>query len=332
MDLISRYIYAVVRRLPEKQREDIEKELRTLIDDMLEQCDGSETDEVKVQKVLQDLGDPEIMAENYRSKKRYLIGPENFDKYIFILKIVLGAVFIGLSVATAVGGIFDHEPDFVNLFANYFGTLFSGLFQAFAWVTITFAIAEYNGVDIKGTKQKGKAWSLSQLPLIPEKKAAISPWDPIMGILFSAIFMTVLYFEPQLFAAYFSGNGSATAVIPIFNLQVINAYKMLFVIAFVLSVLKEVLKLMSGRWSLKLAIAIAVPSIITTILMVMIFANPTIWNPNFSAEVMKHASISIDFSYIWGKFVSAFILIMVAACILDVSTALYKGAKYNMPK
>lgn len=41
MELIDRYIYAVTKKLPQKQREDIEKELRTLIDDMLEErCAG----------------------------------------------------------------------------------------------------------------------------------------------------------------------------------------------------------------------------------------------------------------------------------------------------
>ena len=50
-ELQERYIYAVVRRLPRKQREDIEQELRGLIADMLEaRCRGGGG------RVLQELG------------------------------------------------------------------------------------------------------------------------------------------------------------------------------------------------------------------------------------------------------------------------------------
>ena len=46
--LIDRYIYDVVRRLPKDQREDIELELRALIDDML----GGAAEESEVAGVL----------------------------------------------------------------------------------------------------------------------------------------------------------------------------------------------------------------------------------------------------------------------------------------
>lgn len=37
MELIDRYVYAVVQKLPEQQRNDIRKELYGLIEDMLEE-------------------------------------------------------------------------------------------------------------------------------------------------------------------------------------------------------------------------------------------------------------------------------------------------------
>lgn len=332
MDLINRYVYAVTKRLPEKQREDIEKELRTLIDDMLEQYKGSEAYELKVQKVLLDLGAPEIMANNYRSTKSYLIGPQNFDNYILILKIVMGAVFLGISISVAVGIIFAGQFDIVDIFADYLGALTSALLQGFAWVTIIFAVAEYKGVDMKGSNHKGEQWSIAELPLIPEKKAAISPWESIVSILFSAIFMTIFYFAPQLFAAYIANDINGITIIPIFNLDILNTYRTLFVVIFIFSVLKEALKLIAGRWNLKLSIAVTVLSIATTVLMVIIFTNSAIWNPSFSAEIMRHFNLSMDFNNVWIQLTRGFIFIMAAVCIIDVATALYKGAKYNISK
>jgi hypothetical protein len=102
MDLIDRYVYAVTKNLPPKQRTDIEKELRTLIDDMVEECGEPGTYEGKVKNVLTGLGSPEKLADNYRDSKRYLIGPNYIDQYFMILKIVFAAVLIGVTVANAV--------------------------------------------------------------------------------------------------------------------------------------------------------------------------------------------------------------------------------------
>ena len=58
MELIERYIYAVSRRLPVSQRADIEQELRTLIEDMIqERCHG-EAGQEQIMALLKELGDP----------------------------------------------------------------------------------------------------------------------------------------------------------------------------------------------------------------------------------------------------------------------------------
>ncbi|MDF2536663.1 MAG: hypothetical protein K0R18_2825, partial [Bacillales bacterium] len=99
MELIERYIYAVTKRLPEAQREDVAKvtkrlpeaqredvakELRGNIEDML----SDNPSQHEIEGVLIELGEPSKLATEFRGKKRYLIGPEHFDQYISILKIV----------------------------------------------------------------------------------------------------------------------------------------------------------------------------------------------------------------------------------------------------
>ncbi|GAA0717119.1 hypothetical protein GCM10008905_02390 [Clostridium malenominatum] len=331
MDIINRYVYAVTRNLPEKQREDIEKELKTLIDDMIEELEESEPYESKVKKVLLELGDPEVLADNYRGSKRYLIGPKNYDKYITILKIVLGAVFIGISIGVIVGSIVDNTQNIVSIFSNYLGALFSALLQGFAWTTVGFAIAERNNANDAGIRLQKDKWTLSELPIIPEKKAIISPIESVVAILFSTIFMAIFYFSPELFAAYIQ-NSKGISIIPVFNLEIVMGYKIFFVIIFILSILKEVLKLISRRWTLKLAASFTFLSVISTILMLIVFTNPGVWNPDFAGEIIKYTNLSVDFSNLWSRLTSSFIIIMIIACILEVSTALYKGVKYNVTK
>jgi hypothetical protein len=332
MDLINRYVYAVTKGLPEKQREDIEKELRTLIEDMLDQCEDQETYEAKVNKVLVDLGDPEILANNYRDSKRFLISPQNYNTYVFILKIVFGAVFIGISIAVFVGGIFSSQQNVNEIIGGYFAAIFSGLLQSFAWVTIAFAVAERKGVKILNGKINKGTWNLSQLPLIPQKKAVIPRREPIVSIIFTTILLTVFYFAPQYIAVYISREAADTQIIPVFNLDVLKGYKYLIVAIFILSIAKELIKLISGRWTARVSSLFAGFSIISTILILVIFLNNSVWNSNFSMRVMNNYGLTFDFINFWSKVKIGFIIVILSACIIEISTALYKGIKYNITK
>ena len=81
--MINRYIYAVTRELPEKSRKEIANELKELIDDMLGGMNQAMSAEEKIEQVLRELGNPKELANRYRGKSRYLIGPKYFDKYLF---------------------------------------------------------------------------------------------------------------------------------------------------------------------------------------------------------------------------------------------------------
>jgi len=97
MSLIDRYVHAVAQYLPKDTRDDVLKELRTNIEDMLPE-NYTEKD---VYKILEGLGSPLELANEYNPKKRYLIGPGYYDKYLLILKMVVGiciAVSIGIAI------------------------------------------------------------------------------------------------------------------------------------------------------------------------------------------------------------------------------------------
>lgn len=330
MNLVDRYIYAVTSRLSEKQKSDIEKELRTLIDDMLEQYPGDEAYESKVQKVLLELGDPAILADSYRETKRYLIGPQNFDNYVFLLKIVLGAILLGISIASVTGGFFSSELDITNIIIDYIATLFSALLQGFAWVTAIFAISEYNGVDLKIDRDKDEEWKLSDLPMIPVKEASISRVESVISIVFTTIFTSIFYFAPQLIAAYFRNAETGLTLVPVFNISVLGSYKFFVLGIFILGIMKEVPKIISGRWSLKLGILVAVLSVASTILALIMFSNPEIWNMNFASDLLRYTNIDFTDADSWINITTGSILIIVIAGISEIATALYKGFKYNV--
>lgn len=330
MEIIDRYVYAVVSKLPGKQREDIDREIRTLIDDMMEKYPDEELELNKAKKVLLELGDPNVLAENFIDRKRYLIGPKNFDKYIFVLKIVLGAVFLGISIAVGIEAIFSNDDNILSTIIGYFATLFSALMQAFSWVTLIFAISEYNGIDLNDAMDKEMPWSLKDLPVIPNKKAMISPIEAIAGIVFSTIFMLVLYFVPQIFAVYIEEANNIYVSIPFFNMDALGGYKNLIIIMFIMAIGKEILKLIYGRWNLKLAISHSILSMVSLIIFLIIFCDPNIWNPTAVITLNKYINLGSVFD--WKQLSNGFIIFVIIINIIDIVSAIYKGVNYNSQK
>jgi len=329
MEIIDRYVYAVVSKLPEKQRDDIEREIRTLIDDMIDNYPSEEDELSKVRKVLLEIGDPNILAENYMDKKRYIISPKNYDRYKFILKIVLGAVFLGTSVAIVIGGIFSHEKDIITTVSAYVSSIISALAQSFTWVTLIFIIAEHKGIDFTSGTDKKKKWSVNDLPKIPSKEAIIPRSGSIVGILFSTIFMNIFYFAPQLFGAHIQLTNGEYVVIPIFDISVLREYRILILGIFIIAIAREVLKLIYGKWTIKLAFGYSFLSIISLVLVIVVFFNLNIWNSSFGVEIANYINIEVDFPLIWEKIMSTMLIFIIVINILEIGSVIYKGIKYN---
>ena len=215
---------------------------------------------------------------------------------------------------------------------DYLSSLFSGALQAFAWTTVSFMIAERNCMNTDNSKIEKdfmeNKWSLSQLPVIPEKKAVIPVHEPVLSVISNTIFFILLYSTPKIFSAYIPFENELV-VIPMFNQQVMQGFRIVLISILLLQVFKEVLKLYSRRWTLKLSLVVITISAISTILSLSIFANSGVWNQNFPAEIMKYMNLDFDFIDPWAKIKSGFIALIVVSSVIDIVTSLYKGIRYN---
>ena len=101
MKLIDRYVREIGRKLPQKSRSDIEKEIRSALEDMLEDRSKKESravDEEMTVQVLKEYGKPEKVAASYLPE-RYLIGPQLFPTFWMVAQIV----FVVLTALALVG-------------------------------------------------------------------------------------------------------------------------------------------------------------------------------------------------------------------------------------
>lgn len=100
--MIDKYIQVVTEHLNEQQKDEIARELRANINDMLEaKCGDKEPTKEEIEAVLLELGDPKKLARSYMGAPNFLIREELYDIYSKVLRIVLICVLI----ASAIGAI-----------------------------------------------------------------------------------------------------------------------------------------------------------------------------------------------------------------------------------
>ena len=179
-ELIERYIYAATRFMRKEEKEDVSKELQSIIADMLEErCGDKEPDEETVKEVLNELGDARDLYEKYSADgKDCLIGAPYYGVYKYVMKTALLCVGIGLLIAQMIvcminvpemASMSDVIAFIVNMIVETLATVFDGVALTFAAVTVWFGVMYH-----KGIKMDTLFDSLDQLPQLPKKNEVIS--------------------------------------------------------------------------------------------------------------------------------------------------------------
>jgi len=173
-----------------------------------------------------------------------------------------------------------------------------------------------------------KTWDPSNLPEVPNEKIRIKTSESIVGIIFTTIFFIVVYFMPEYLGAYIRSD-IEIKIIPVFNLDMINRLGFIIIILFVLGISKELVKLITGRWTIKSAIIYSILSGISTILIIIFLLNSKIWNSNFTIEISRILNLNNFPITNWDKLLNGFIIIIVIIAILDIFWVLFKSIKYS---
>jgi hypothetical protein len=281
----QRYIYAVTRELPPAQRQDIEKELDGLIEDMLEEhTQNRPATDKDLEDVLYELGKPQVLAEKYRDQKRYLIGPDLYPYFIFILKIVFMAISISMVVLLIVRGL--GEPDQIwRIFLETAGTFISAISQAFIWITVMFGLSEHFGWHKKEMNlPTEKEWRVSDLPQLPDERIKISRAESIFTIFFLVLGGVLLSFALDLFGIWVFNPGVNATIIRFFNNQIFATFLPLIYGSIIVEILVEMVKLVIGKWNFKTMAAEILSKVVNLLVGLLIFSNANIWNSKFLVQ------------------------------------------------
>ncbi|WP_229740728.1 HAAS signaling domain-containing protein [Ornithinibacillus halotolerans] len=284
--MVDRYIYAVTQKLPQSQREDIAIELRGLIEDMLEERVGNgEIKQNDVEEVLLELGSPKEMAQKYRGTKKYLIGPELYDTFLIVLKIVLISMGAGLGIVFVIQSIVN-PVEILDHFVGFIVALVTSIPQAVGWVTLVFAITEYYG-GVK-TKDLGleKTWHPSMLSVVPDPKRRIKRSEPIVAIIFYVIVMVWFAFSSDFLGVYVF-DGEFKEVVPFLNEDTFSQYMPFVLLLFAIFIVKECLKLITGKWTMKLMGYTVLINLIGIVVVSYLITGDNFWNPTFMSGLVQ---------------------------------------------
>ena len=283
-NLIDRYVFDVVRRLPEGERGDVERELRANIRDMLPE----DSQEAETVRVLESLGDPRKLAEQYRINPRYLISPAMFEQYVAAVRVILpivavGMGLMGLLIGLAEGTIVTVADAIQSAIGNGVSAAISALFTT----TMGFALADY--YRYKGTPEK---WSPKDLPDVPSKEAVrISRGETITGMIFSAVLIAFAFAvmrNPQLLGWY----ERSRAAVPLFTPQALARFVPWFIFASLMSLGVSCYKLIVGRWNYPLAVANTAYNLGSAIIFLLFLMGPDTFNAAIADRIAEILSIS----------------------------------------
>jgi hypothetical protein len=291
MSLIDLYVAEVGRRLPLKGRADIEAELRSTLEDMLEdraRKAGRPADEAMTLELLKEYGPPDKVAGTYHPYQ-YVIGPRLYPFFVRVLKIVLSVfvivmlVLLGVQMGTrALSG-----PELAKAIADGLLGILNGAIQALGSMVVVFAILErvLPASEFK-LDDEDKAWDPASL-MTQAEPTEVKPWEPIAGIVFGAAALILFNAYPNVIGMHFFKDG-AWSSIPVLT-EAFFRWLPSINILWALQIALNVVLLRQGRWQTATKWTSLVLDAAGIVIGYFLLSGPPI--VNFSPEALAAAGI-----------------------------------------
>lgn len=284
--LTDRYVDAILRRVPARQRPDIDKELRASIadavDDRLEAGGDRADSEVAV---LTALGDPARLAAGYADRPLHLIGPALYLDYTRVLTALLATV---VPIVVAVIGVIQTMDGaaVLTIIGESLGAGVTTAVHIAVWTTLFFALLERAHVQRWAPLQP---WTPAALPEPPSRRARYGELiaETVALVLFTAFILLspVVSSETDTTGdpiGFLSPWLWETGVVYVFIALVIGSLAVSFAKYY-------------ARWGLPLALGAALVELASPILLIWLAVNDRVLNPAF-VEAVGWSSNAVEWA------------------------------------
>ncbi|MEU8080129.1 permease prefix domain 1-containing protein [Catellatospora citrea] len=272
--LTDRYVDATLRRLPGRQRADIEKELRTAIADAVDDRVEAGGDPAAAEiEVLTGLGDPSRLAAGYADRPLHLIGPALYHDYTRLLAVLLAtvvpAVAAGVGLVRALRG-----EEALTLAGDALSAAFTAAVHIACWTTLAFA-----ALDRLPRLRPGAArpWSVDTLPARPSRRARYAELATLTVV--TALFCTFVLLTPVVSTRADAAGEPIGLLAPwLWETGVVYAY-----LAAGLAGLGFAFARHYARWSVPLALSGALVEVAAPLTLIWLVTTDRVLNPAFVA-------------------------------------------------
>jgi hypothetical protein len=293
-DLVDRYLYEVSRSLPADAREEVSRELRATIADMVDDR-GGEGDGA-VYDALVALGDPRALAAGYDTRPRYLIGPGLFREYVGVLKLLAAVVLPVVLAVQLLVALWDAETPMIEVVLAAAGSTLEVAVHIGFWTTLAFVILERTGVTSLTTTggktvvfaEQSAGWRPDDLPQVPPERQ-ITRGDLIGSLVVLALVPGWVFWQ-ELRSPFDNAEGP----IPILDPALWSSWLPLLFGLVAVAVAVEVWKFAEGRWTIRLVAANLAVNVAFVAYFVALFATEQVWNPEFAAALADRTGFDLQ--------------------------------------
>ena len=271
--LTDRYVWGVLRAVPEPQRAELEPEIRAMVDDAVEARAAQtgvnrEADDAVERAALIELGDPELLAARYTGRSMVLIGPRLFLTWrrllVILLPIVVPFSALGVVVAQSLAG----QTDVRALVGSGVSVAYNVAIQLVFWFTLVFAL-----VDRAGDKSLDIEWTPDQLPALPTtgRLSAVELALSMAALVFAGVFIVW-----QQVAQPIVIGGVAY---PVFDPALWSFWLPWFLAVIAIEVVFTALLYRAGRWTWPFAVVNALLAAAFAVPAFWLLQSDHLWNP-----------------------------------------------------
>jgi hypothetical protein len=271
--LTDRYVDAVMRSVPARQREDIERELRASIADAVDDRLAAGGDPARAEtEVLTELGNPAKLAAGYADRPLQLIGPGLYLGYLRLLTALL--VTVVPAVAAINGVLHGLEGDSAGqIIGGTLGAVITAGVHVVFWTTLAFAAIE-RMPDLK--QELSQPWTPDSLPVPPSRRARYG--ELISLTVLFVLCTTFLLISPMLRIH----TDAQDQPIGLFSPWLWETGVIYLCVALPLGGLVFAFARHYLRWSVPLAITGLVVDIGASLLLIWLVVNDRLLNPAFA--------------------------------------------------
>lgn len=276
MELLERYLHQIKRYLPKKDKEEVTKELHSLLLDNLDRkLEETNDQEQALYDVIKAFGDPIDVAYRYRNEQP-LITKELRPIMVIVMQVTAITLPGALLLATLVS-YFNQAANFkVMELLLEFAYALPGIIQSVG-LALMFIFGAFLLISVtlkpKFEFQK-KEFDPNELTPIPKSVFKVSMFEEIINILFSVLFLYLINLQRGLIAVYYEGNRvpvlneNFEQLLPLLNISVFIALGLSIYHLYVRrkNIVSKSLQLLQGIYSVILLVILSSSDIFNPII------------------------------------------------------------------